>query len=221
MEKLKKIIEQHSRWQPLVEYVQRIEAYLKTDFTISIENSKSLLESIAKEICSNQGQTYESDDSVSKLLRLAFASIGIQSSESVTQIGSALATIGQNIGEIRNDVGPISHGRRMDELENNKEHFDELTREFLINSVETVACFLIQLFEWKYPLRESIEEKEEIVYENCDDFNNYLDETFGEFTILEYSYTASEILYNVDRQAYKTSFLEFNNLAENENEQTD
>lgn len=221
MEKLKKLIEQHSRWQPLVEYVQRIEAYLKTDFTISIENSKSLLESIAKEICSNQGQTYESDDSVSKLLRLAFASIGIQSSESVTQIGSALATIGQNIGEIRNDVGPISHGRRMDELENNKEHFDELTREFLINSVETVACFLIQLFEWKYPLRESIEEKEEIVYENCDDFNNYLDETFGEFTILEYSYTASEILYNVDRQAYKTSFLEFNNLAENENEQTD
>ena len=49
MEKLKKLIEQHGRWQPLDEYIQRIEAYLKSDFPISIENVKSLLESIAKE----------------------------------------------------------------------------------------------------------------------------------------------------------------------------
>lgn len=55
MEKLKELLENHSRWKPLNEYVSRIEAYRENDFSFCIENTKSLLEAIGKEICNING----------------------------------------------------------------------------------------------------------------------------------------------------------------------
>ncbi len=43
-----------------------------------------------------------------------------------------------------------------------------------------------------------------IHFEDQEDFNNFWDYTYGEFEMGEYSYTASEILYNVDYPAYIT-----------------
>lgn len=214
MEKLKEVIEQYSRWKPLDEYIQRIEAYLKSDFSISIENSKSLLESIAKEICKVRGQSFEEEESPSKLLKLAFGAIGIQASEIGPQIAVALANIGQHMGELRNEIGKVSHGRTMADLQAKRDLIDDMTREFLIHSTEIIACFLIQFFEWKYPLTEAITPEEKLVYDNCEDYNEYLDETYGEFVIGSLTYTASEILFNVDNQAYETEFKEFNRVQE-------
>jgi len=133
MEKLRKIIELHRRWQPLEEYIQRIEAYIESDFSISIENSKSLLESIAKEICSNRGQTFEADDSTAKLLKLAFGAIGIQANTISPQISVALSTIGHSVSELRNEVGSISHGRTMEELQAKKNFWMRLPGNFLLH----------------------------------------------------------------------------------------
>jgi hypothetical protein len=209
MEKLRKLIDQHSRWQPLEEYIQRIEAYVQSDFSISIENSKSLLESIAKEICSNRGQAFEADESPAKLLKLAFGAIGIQATSISPQIAVALSTIGQFVGEFRNEVGSISHGRTMEELQAKKEFLDEITREFLIASTEIISCFLIQFYEWKFSLTEVVLPEGNLVYADCVDFNDYLDETYGEFSIGALSYPASEILFNVDHQAYTSEYKEF------------
>ena len=46
-------------------------------------------------------------------------------------------------------------------------------------------------------------------YDDHEDFNNYCDESFGEFTMGQYSYLASEILFNVDLLAYKTESRAF------------
>jgi len=51
MEKLRSTLAQYSRWQGLAMYVDRMEVHLETDFSISVENAKALLESIGKEIC--------------------------------------------------------------------------------------------------------------------------------------------------------------------------
>lgn len=47
-------MDQYHRWKPLEMYIERMEAHLETDFSISIENAKALLESIGKEICTCQ-----------------------------------------------------------------------------------------------------------------------------------------------------------------------
>ena len=56
MEKLKKLIEQYKYWSKLSVFIERIEMNLAVDFSISMENTKSLLEAVGKEICKYPGK---------------------------------------------------------------------------------------------------------------------------------------------------------------------
>lgn len=44
MERLNRLIEQYGRWKELKTYTERIDAHIQSDFSLSLENSKSLLE---------------------------------------------------------------------------------------------------------------------------------------------------------------------------------
>jgi hypothetical protein len=216
MDKLKRVIGQYGRWSDLSIYTDRIEVFLVTDFSQSVENAKALLETIGKEICSSKGITFDSTSSVNAILKKAFSAIGYSGYNMVTQISSALANIGQQIGELRNDIGATSHGRSLEELRERNNRVDELTREFLIDSTVIVACFLIRTFENENP-RVSLPEEAEISYEDNLDFNDFWDDTYGNFEMGEYSYPASEILYGVDYSAYVTeqkAFIENEEGAE-------
>lgn len=78
-----------------------------------------------------------------------------------------------------------------------------MTKYFLIDSIELIACLLIELFEGE---NIQIESLSDLIYEDCDDFNEYWDDIYGEFSMGDYSYTASEILYNNDISAYKSEY---------------
>ena len=200
MEKLKKIIEQYGQWSELKIYTERIETHIRTDFSQALENAKALLESISKEICTSKGVEITPNTSINNLIKKAFRAIGYTNSDYVTQISSALATIGQQLGNLRNEIGITAHGKSLDDLKARDNKVDELTKEFLIDATEIVASFLIRNFENENPRFKSIEKR--IAYDDSEDFNEFWDESFGEFTMGEYSYTASEILFNVDYQAY-------------------
>ena len=79
MDKLKAIIEQYSRWKPLEAFVSRIEAYRDSDYIICVENSKSLLESIGKEICQEKGIELNASSSVNGIIKQAFKALGYSS----------------------------------------------------------------------------------------------------------------------------------------------
>src|SRR5208283_2149046 len=100
MERLKKVIDQYGRWSELTTYMDRIEAHTSSDFSLAIENAKALLETIGKEICDSKGLEIEATASINSVLKRAFNAIGYKSSDLVTQISSALATIGQQIGDL-------------------------------------------------------------------------------------------------------------------------
>ena len=210
MDKLKDKISQYGRWAIINEYIIRIETHLDSDFSISLENAKALLETIGKEICISRGKILAQDSSVNGVLKNAFSVLGYTKSNMVVQISSALATIGQQIGELRNDIGTSSHGKTLEELKNRNETINELTKFFLINSIELVACFLISLFEGEHI---EMSPSKDVAYNECEDFNEYWDERYGEFVMGNYSYTASEILYNNDPSAYES---EYNSYIESE-----
>lgn len=214
MYKLKDKISQYGKWAPIDEYIVRIETHLDSDFSISLENAKALLETIGKEICKSKGRILADDSSVNGVLKNAFSVLGYTKSNMVVQISSALATIGQQIGELRNDIGISSHGKTLEELQNRNEAINELTKFFLIDSIELVACFLISLYEGEHI---EINSSKEIGYDECEDFNEYWDELYGEFSMGGYSYTASEILYNNDPSAYETEYNSFLESSMNEN----
>lgn len=205
MDKLKKTIEQYGRWTALSDYIDRIEAHVHTDFSNALENAKALLEAVSKEICKAKGLEIDDTLSINAVLKKAFNVLGYANDSMVPQISSALATIGQQMGNLRNEIGTISHGKSLEELRERNNKVDEITKEFLVDTTVIVACFLIRTFENKNQgiLHKGFGEK--LLYEDNEAFNEFLDDEYGEFNMGEYSYPASEILFNVDSQAYLTA----------------
>lgn len=204
MERLKNVIAQYGRWSELTIYTERIEAHMATDFSHAIENAKALLETIGKEVCKSKSIEVEAKASINSVMKKAFTAIGYSSENMVTQISSALATIGQNIGELRNDISPISHGKSLEELKERNNKVDTLTREFLIDSTVIVAVLLIRAFENENPRIKPAAVEAEPLYPEFEAFNDYWDDSFGEFEMGSYSFPASEILFYVDNKAYMT-----------------
>lgn len=71
-----------------------------------------------------------------------------------------------------------------------------------------IACFLISTFETENPRKQAVSETTLLLFEQ-EKFNEFWDDTYGEFEMGEYSYQASEILYNVDYDVYKTEYKNF------------
>ena len=204
MERLKKVIAQYGRWSDLTIYTERIEAHVVTDFSHAIENAKALLETISKEICDAKQIDLGKSPSINAVLKNAFVAIGYNKDDLVAQISGSLATIGQNIGNLRNDISPTSHGKSLDELKERNNKVDELTREFLIDSTVIVAVFLIRAFENENPRTQHKEIEVKALYSEFEDFNDFWDDLYGEFEMGSYSFPASEILFYVDNKAYLT-----------------
>ncbi len=209
MERLKELIENHSRWKSLLEYVRRIEAYRENDFSSCIENTKSLLETIGKEVCKINGIEVDNNSTVNGVIKQAFKSLGYSSSNITRQISTSLATIGQCIGEIRNEIGITSHGKTLQEIKDCNKHVDDFTKDFLVDSIEAISCLLINLVELKS--YNSISKQDDIVlYDNCEKFNDYWDDYYSEYKMGDYSFCASEILYSMDYEAYITELNAYN-----------
>ena len=217
MEKLRSTLAQYSRWQGLEMYIDRMEAHLETDFSTTIENAKALLESIGKEICEAKGVQLGSTPSINVVLKKAFIGLGYTADDLVSQVSGSLATIGQLVGNLRNEISPTSHGKSLEELKERNNKIDSLTKEFLIDSTLVVAVFLIRAFEERSEtasLMAAFEADGIPEYDDNEDFNDFWDENFGEFAMGSYSYPASEVLYNVDFQAYQAEYKIFNESKE-------
>lgn len=212
MEKLRNTLEQYGRWKPLAVYVDRMEASLESDFSNAVENAKALLESIGKEICQVKAVELPAAASINAVMKRSFMALGYTSEDLVSQVSGALANIGQQVGNLCNEISPTSHGKPLAALSERNDKVDLLTREFLIDSTLVVAVFLIRSFEERHsdiaPPRDA-EANITPDYEDNAAFNNYWDETFGEFAMGQYSYPASEILFNVDAQAYAAEHKAF------------
>jgi len=173
-----------------------------------VEISKSLLEGIAKKICEERGQSFERDDNVGKLVKLAFGCIGYDKAHAeIQKIGTAIVTIGHNMGTLRNAIGPTAHGVTPEEIEARKSSIKKSSSDFLLASTEMVCCFLIQAFETEFPRK--VEGGQLSVLEEYEDFNEFWDEQYGEFIMGDYAFLASEVLYQMDPVAYKTELTAY------------
>lgn len=209
MDKLKTVIKEYGRWSELETYIDRIETHIEIDFSHSLENAKALLETVGKEICTCNAVELGATPSINSVLKKAFSSMGYANSNLVNQVSSALATIGQQVGELRNEIGLTSHGKSLEEIKQRNSKVDLLTRGFLIDTVELVSVFLIRNFETKHQRTAYETLTDSLDYLEAEDFNESWDDSFGEFVMGDYSYPASEILFNVDKQAYVNEYQAF------------
>lgn len=202
MQKLRELIEAHARWSEFRIFVDRIESSRDQDFSLAFENAKALLESVCKEICKSCGKELSTQSSMNGIVKTSFSVLGFSTDEISTRISGSLASIGQVIGELRNDIGVTGHGRTVEELRQRNSKIDELTKDFLFDSIKTIIIFLIRSFEYKQLNKIDISEKEQ-ENERNKEFDEFIDEIYGEFVMGDYSYTASQILFAVDSEAYQ------------------
>jgi hypothetical protein len=207
MEKLKLLIEQHGHWKGLDEYINRIEGFADDDFSVAVGSAKSLLETIAKEICKLKNIDIAETEKIGTLLKKAFTGLGYTNDDLVRQISGALANIAQQMGTLRNEIDIQAHGKSLDEIRERNKRVDNFTKEFLIDSTELVACFLIRNHELDTPL--VLSEDERLVYEECVDFNQEWDDIYGEVSMGGYVFSASEILFALDYNDYVKEFNAF------------
>lgn len=219
MQKIRDTLSQYSRWDVVSVYVDRMEAHLEADFSTALENAKALLESIGKEICNAKTVPLEPTSPIQGVLKKAFGALGYAGDDMVRQVSTALATIGQNVGELRNQISPTSHGKPLEELRDRNNKVDLLTREFLIDSTLVVAVFLIRAFEERQVIAMPLSADQPVMddgpsYKDNEDFNNFWDESFGEFAMGDYNFTASEVLFALDAQAYAVECKVFQDLGD-------
>lgn len=212
MDKLRSIIEQHRRWQQLSILIDRIEAHVEVDFSLSVENAKALLETIAKEICKQHSVELKPDEKIQSLLKKAYKSLGYNNEDIANQISTSLSTIGQHMGKLRNEIGLTAHGRTLDEIRERNNSINEFTKVFLIDSTVLVACFLIQSFEQWVPQQPILK------YEECEDFNEYWDGIFNDYSMGRYSFRASQVLFILNRSAYDDEYHTYETTLGNDND---
>ena len=209
MKRLRSTIEQFSRWKILEVFIDRMEGHREGDFSVSVENAKALLESIGKEIWSVKQMALGDTPSINAVLKKAFCALGYSNEDLVNRISGSLANIGQELGNLRNEISPTSHGKPLDELRERNSKVDVLTREFLMDSTVIVAVFMIRAFEERKDavlLPAAAAQAERLDYNESEAFNAFWDDAYGEFMMGAYSYDASEILYNVDYKAYEFEY---------------
>jgi hypothetical protein len=207
LEKLRQLSSKYRRWHSLEKFIDRIDLVCEVDMRSAISNSNSLIETILKTILYERVKDYQEDTSklknagVKKLATDALKSIDFHSNDQIKFI-SGLITAIQNLGSIRNG---FSHGRHLQSED--EEKTDEISTLFLLQSVETIACFLIDFYEIEYPL---ISKTDSAKYdsEKYAEFNDWLDEEYGTVIVADVPIMASVALFT-DLIAYQGEYQKY------------
>jgi len=203
MQLLREICQQHSKWNPLEEYLLRIETYLGSDGALVLENCKSLIESICRTILEDLKDLPSSAESFQGLITKTCNKMGCLSN--ARDLVRSFATVAQRLGEFRNQFAVIGHGASVYQLEEHRNKVTKAATDFMISTVEQLAVFLITVYQEEYPLQK----QPNIRYEDNPEFNREFDEEIEPIQIGFYGpYSPSELLFNIDIDAYRTALSE-------------
>lgn len=204
--RLRELSEKYSRWHTLEPFINRIELVYSSDLDSAISNSHSLIETILKTILCERVEEYKNEPSKLKSIKInplatqTLRSINLIRCEENSKFISGMVTSLQSLGEIRNT---LSHGKALHIYES--ERTEELAAYFLINSVETIACFLIEFYEIEFPLKGKGKVDR---YEDYEDFNNWLDDEHGTVVVAGIPISTSAALFG-DLIAYQDKYQEY------------
>lgn len=179
--------------------ISEIEANVETEPDISIESCKSLLESIAKNILLRLDTSHDERTinalEIPKLLKEARIKLS-ENIECESMLIERYSSALQYVAELRNSRGEISHGKTLPKSERST-----------IQAAKSIKSFTDGFASYLLHLLLSIEPPppERIPYEENEDFNTSLDETYN-YGAISYS----KALYEQDYVAYEEELENYN-----------
>lgn len=191
--------------QHLTELIETIEQALKNDSDKVIDAAKCLIEAVCKTILKERGVEYSSVDTVAGLVRKTTQALGINEEDggsSLRDMVRGMTSATQGLSQIRNDFGPLAHGRVADHRKLGDWH-----RLMAVRTAETIVVLLFEAhahktidfrltsrpFDENDPENRKIDMAAEVQYDL-----EAQEVVINEFIRLR----PSEILYALDRGAY-------------------
>jgi hypothetical protein len=216
----RKILDAVGNLPHLKEIIEEVEMGLRNNSDKAFDGSKCLIECTCKTILAERGAAVEADIKLVSLVKKTAEKLGINSElgEDFRNMLSGLTTTTQAVANIRNAYGPLAHGR-----DAAHERIGGYQRYMAAKMAEMVSVMLYQIH--KGVPADLLYTREE--YDESHNDNTLIDgavridvdpET-NEVNFVDYGiFRPSEILYALDREAYKSALQTAQNDAVNDDE---
>lgn len=200
----------------ILEQVEAIERSVVDSPGFAFDLSKALIETVCKTIHADRGQPVDGTPSLPKLFKATCKLLqlvpdthlgdkGVQ--ESLKKTLNGMMTAIQGVTEIRNAQGTASHGR-----DAYAASLAATQAGFVARTADALVSFLYKVHR-DYPTNSGTRHPS---YEDEADFNDYVDELHDPVRIFDLTYRPSEVLFHVDREAYRDILAGFRDDEEDE-----
>lgn len=171
---------------------------------------KALIETLCKSILREQGEGIDSNISLGKLAKKAVTALGVQQTGNqdqktreafiklINSFSSQLENAAGAIGILRNEYCPLAHGRGHDEPQ-----LHMIYAHLVASQTDSLATFILELIEQRKSF------VPEIIFNENEDYNEFLDEEFGQIEIYGDLYQAPDILFQMNPSVYRRGLEEY------------
>lgn len=184
---------------------------------LAVDVAKTLVETTCKAICRERCVALGEGADLQKMVHVTAECLGLTPAghkkagelrRGLTRAASGLAAMVQGLAEVRNIEGSASHGKDIDWAS-----IGRAQAELAAHAADAVISFLYaaHLGQAARPGVPSLR------YEDNPQFNEAIDEREGPVDIIGYPYKVSEVLFNMDLEAYRTELESF--LADRDDEE--
>ena len=200
------------------EQVKALELAVVENTGLAFDLAKTLIESACRTIIIERGNTFDKDDDLPKLfkavsLMVPFLPVALApdaaARKSLQQTLNGLNTAVQGVCELRNAFGFVSHGSEGPRLP-----MEGIQALLVAQAADAIIGFLYRVHRQDLTRPRTVS----LDYVDNPDFNDWIDDQVDPIQILGLPpYRASEVLFNVDREAYRDLLAQYK--AENETDE--
>jgi len=198
------------------EQVDALERAVVENPGLAFDLAKTLVESACRTILAERKQSHSSDDDLPKLFKTVTAFLPLAPSSASANSGghnslkrtlSGLHTALQGVCELRNEFGFASHG-----TDGTRLRMESIQAMLAAQAADTIVGFL----HATHRKDQADHLSPALRLEDHADFNDYIDDAHDSIQIFEFNFRPSEVLFLVDREAYRDALAAFDALAEEE-----
>ena len=189
-------------------HVEALEEAVVKNPGLAFDLAKVLIESTCRTVLQERSVHFGDREDLPKLFRsaiqyLPFLPVGtsdaVEVRSSLQQTLQGLSTAIQGICELRNQCGFASHGSGEP-----RPAMEGIQALLAAQAADTIVGFLHRVHRQDRTLPAS-----ELVFEDNELLNDHLDQSFGPFTVLDVTFRASEVLFQMEPETYRIYLTEF------------
>ncbi len=190
----------------LEQQITAIESALGTNPSLVFDLAKTLIESSCKTILNDRSHAVDETWDLPRLLKETSAKLQLcsdpanESKDSLRKLLGGLQTAIQGICEMRNSEGFASHGK-----DGYAKQSETLHAHFVARAADVIVFFLFSSHR-QFPASAATRR---LVYEELQEFNEWLDEQQDEIVLFSRRMKPSELLFRLDPDEYRLQFLDY------------